>query len=118
MVRRRASAVSNHVARVVPFILRDARFALLRMRFGNRAPTKKSAAPEGRRSLLPPIVSIGLLRLARRALVLEDRAEQFPALAVELHHLQLLVDAVIVRRGVGDDAGQRQIELDVLEAGR
>ena len=55
----------------------------------------KSAAQMGRRSLLS-----GCERLARRAGVLEDRAEQFPALAVELHHLQLLVDAVIVRRGV------------------
>ena len=32
MVRRRASAVSNHVARLVPFILRDAAARLLRMR--------------------------------------------------------------------------------------
>ena len=46
--------------------------------------------------------------LARRAGVLEDRAEHFPALAVELHHLQLLVDAVIVRRGVADDAGMKK----------
>src|SRR5262245_39440184 len=56
--------------------------------------------------------------LAGGALVFEDRAEQFPALAVELHHLQLLVDAIVVRRGVGDDARQVQVELDVLEAGR
>jgi hypothetical protein len=32
MVRRRESAVSNHVARLVPFILRDAAARLLRMR--------------------------------------------------------------------------------------
>src|SRR3954466_12580638 len=80
--------------------------------------SKKIGGAEG-----PPIASSAdrfrqALPLACRALVLEDRAEQFPALAVELHHLQLLVDAVIVRRGVGDDARQRQIELDVLEAGR
>src|SRR5262245_20795683 len=55
--------------------------------------------------------------LAGGALVFEDRAEQFPAFAVELHHLQLLVDAIIVRRGIGEDAGQRQIEHDVFEAG-
>ena len=35
--------------------------------------------------------------LARRAGVLEDRAEQLPALAVELHHLKLLVDAIVGR---------------------
>ena len=71
---------------------------------------KKIGGPEG-----PPIASSadrfdGSSRLARRAGVLEDRAEQFPALAVEPHHLQLLVDAIVVRRGVGDDARQRQIE--------
>jgi hypothetical protein len=34
MVRRRESAVSNHEARLVPFILRDAtKASLLRMRF-------------------------------------------------------------------------------------
>src|SRR3954452_23070202 len=40
-------------------------------------------------------------RLARRTRILEDRAEQFPALAVELHHLQLLVDAIVGRCGGG-----------------
>src|SRR6185437_15431381 len=80
-------------------------------------PTKKSAAPRDRRSLLPPIVVARASGLARCALVLEDRAEQFPALAVELHHLQLLVDAVIIRRGVDGDARQQQIELNVLQAG-
>src|ERR1700694_3165613 len=49
--------------------------------------------------------------------ILDDRAEQFPALAVELHHLQLLVDAIIGRRGAADDAGQGQIEMNVLQAG-
>src|SRR5581483_7519767 len=56
--------------------------------------------------------------LARSTRVLEDRAEQLPALAVELHHLQLLVDAIVLGRGVVDDARQREIELDVLQAGR
>ena len=35
MVRRRESAVSNHVAPLVPFILRDAATRLLRMRSNN-----------------------------------------------------------------------------------
>ena len=33
--------------------------------------------------------------LAGGAGVLDDRPEQFPALAIELHHLQLLVDEVV-----------------------
>src|SRR3954471_17061784 len=37
--------------------------------------------------------------LAGRTCVLEGGPEQFPAFAVELHHLQLLVDAVIVGPG-------------------
>src|SRR6202035_5504918 len=56
--------------------------------------------------------------LTGRARVLEDRAEHLPALAVELHHLQLLVDAVVVRRGVADNSGQREVELDILQVGR
>ena len=53
--------------------------------------------------------------LTGRAGILDDRAEQLPALAVELHHLHLLVDAVIGRRGVGHHAGQRQAAGDVLQ---
>src|SRR5215208_3362282 len=60
----------------------------------------------------------GLLYLTARSAILDDRAEQFPALAVELHHLHLLVDAVVGRRGVGDHAGQRQAAGDVLQIGR
>src|SRR4051794_40700946 len=80
--------------------------------------SKKIGGPGG-----PPIASSAdrsrqALPLACRTLVFEDRAEQLPALAVELHHLQLLVDAIIVRSGVGKDARQRQIELDILQAGR
>ena len=44
-------------------------------------------------------------RLTRRTRILHDRAEQLPAFAVELHHLHLLVDAVVVRPGVDLDAG-------------
>jgi hypothetical protein len=50
--------------------------------------------------------------------VLDDRAEQLPALAVELHHLHLLVDAVIGRRRVGGRAGQSHAAREVLQAGR
>ena len=50
--------------------------------------------------------------------VLDDRAEQLPALAVELHHLHLLVDAVIGRRRMGGYAGQRQAAGEVLQTGR
>src|ERR1700730_4584727 len=50
--------------------------------------------------------------------VLDDRAEQLPALAVELHHLHLLVDAVIGRRRMGGHAGQRQAAGEVLQTGR
>src|ERR1700694_4558899 len=49
--------------------------------------------------------------------ILDDRSKQFPTLAVELHHLQLFVDAIIGRRCAADYTGQGQIELDVLEAG-
>src|SRR5262245_58814788 len=56
--------------------------------------------------------------LARWTRVLENRAEQLPALAVEAHHLLLLVDAVVVRRGVALDARQREVELDILQIGR
>src|ERR1700716_2832041 len=49
--------------------------------------------------------------------ILDDRAEQFPPLAIELHHLQLLVDAVIGRRGAAGDTGQEYIALNVLQAG-
>src|SRR5258708_22616646 len=56
-------------------------------------------------------------RASPRSVVLNDRPEQLPALAVELHHLQLLVDAIVGRRGVADDTGQRQIKLNVLQAG-
>src|SRR4051812_17732449 len=79
---------------------------------------KKIGGPEG-----PPIASfrrsfsMGSPRLARGAGVLEDRAEHFPTLAVELHHLQLLVDTVVGRRGGDRDARQQQVELNVLQAG-
>src|SRR5215208_1572902 len=80
---------------------------------------EKNRRPRGAADrFFPPIVSIGWPRLARRAGVLEDRAEHFPTLTVEPHHLQLLVDAVIGWRGIGEDTRQRQIEHDVLEAGR
>src|ERR1700674_711259 len=49
--------------------------------------------------------------------ILDDRSKQLPALAVELHHLQLLVDAIIGRRGSADDAGQGQVQLNVFEGG-
>ena len=39
------------------------------------------------------------------ARILDDRAEQLPTLAVELHHLHLLVDAIVGRGRVGDHAG-------------
>src|SRR5665811_1525313 len=45
--------------------------------------------------------------------ILDDRSESFPTLAVKFHHLQLLVDAVVGRRGVADDSGQREIKLDL-----
>ena len=52
--------------------------------------------------------------LAPRSGILDDRAEQLPALAVEPHHLHLLVDAVVGWRGIGDHAGQRQAAGGVL----
>src|ERR1700687_1790889 len=64
-------------------------------------------------------VSIGFLALcndrsAAGGGILDDRSKSFPALAVEPHHLQLLVDAIVVRRRVDDDSRQREVELDVL----
>src|SRR5438270_14001760 len=56
-------------------------------------------------------------RLTRRTCILDDRAEQLPALAVELHHLHLLVDAVVVQPGVDLHAGQRQARGIALDAG-
>src|SRR6185312_6921467 len=53
--------------------------------------------------------------LPRSSRVLEDRAEQLPALAVELHHLELLVHPIVGGRGVVEDARQRQVELNVLQ---
>jgi hypothetical protein len=44
-------------------------------------------------------------RLTRQSRILQDRAEHLPALAVEPHHLELLVDAVVGRRGVDFDPG-------------
>src|SRR5579864_6472227 len=55
--------------------------------------------------------------LACRAGIFQNRAEHFPALAVEPHHLQLLVDPVIVRRRVSTHSGQRKIRLEVLDVG-
>ena len=50
-------------------------------------------------------------------LVGDDRPESLPALAVKLHHLQLLVDAIVVRRGCDGDSRQQQIELHIAEMG-
>ena len=47
----------------------------------------------------------------------DDRPEGLPVLAVELHHLQLLVDAVVGRRGRDRNSRQQQIELDIVQAG-
>jgi hypothetical protein len=44
--------------------------------------------------------------------------KQLPAFAVEPHHLQLLVDAIIGRRRMGGYAGQRQAAGEVLQTGR
>src|SRR3982751_348909 len=57
------------------------------------------------------------LAVLAAGIVHENRPKAFPALAVELHHLQLLVDAIVVRRGIADDSRQRKIELDILEIG-
>src|SRR4051812_9488950 len=58
-----------------------------------------------------------LPRLTRRTRVLDDRSEQLPALTVELHHLHLLVDAIVVRPGADLDAGQREARRVALDAG-
>src|SRR5271165_6586147 len=55
--------------------------------------------------------------LPRRAGILEDRAEQLPAFAVEAHHLQLLVDAIVRWRGVDLHPGQSEVADDVLQRG-
>src|SRR5215204_7674910 len=82
-------------------------------------PRRKKAAGAVRNTT-PAVISVqsGVLYLTAWSAILDDRAEQFPALAVELHHLHLLVDAVVGRRGVGDHAGQRQAADEVLQAGR
>src|SRR5262245_43310783 len=74
------------------------------------SPQKQIGGPEG-----PPIAFQVSFGLARRTRIFHDRAEQFPALAVELHHLKLLVDAVVVGTGVDLHAGQAEIEHDVLQ---
>src|SRR5260370_15111669 len=56
--------------------------------------------------------------LTRRSGILDDRAEQLPALAVELHHLHLLVDAIVVRPRRARHAVQRQAGDQVRQAGR
>src|SRR3954453_15633970 len=53
--------------------------------------------------------------LAGRAGVLDDRAEQLPALAVELHHLHLLVYALVGRGRIRDHAGQGEAADEVLQ---
>src|SRR5207237_10817124 len=81
--------------------LRDALLLMdCRVKPGNDG-CKTNRRPRG-----PPIVSYQSLRsLTRSACVLEDRAKQPPALAIELHHLKLLVDAIVGRRGVERTAG-------------
>src|ERR1700692_2275164 len=66
-----------------------------------------TAHPSGR----PPMTDARreAIHSTGRAGILDDGAEQFPAFAVQLHHLQLLVDPIIVRRGVADDPGQREV---------
>jgi hypothetical protein len=70
--------------------------------------SKKDRRPAGRR------LDLGAQQLTRRTRVLQDRAEHLPALAVELHHLKLLVDAVVSRRGVDLDTGQSEVAGHVL----
>ena len=45
-------------------------------------------------------------------------AEQLPGLAVEPHQLHLLDREVVVGAGVDLDAGQHQVGVEVLQAGR
>jgi hypothetical protein len=67
-----------------------------------RRRLQKNRRPTGRR------LDLRAQRLTGRTRILQDRAEQFPAFAVEPHHLQLLADAVIGRRGADLDPGKRE----------
>src|SRR5689334_12848417 len=67
----------------------------------------------------PSATSIACRYVSAAALAgVDDWAEADPALAVEAHHLQLLVEPVVGRCGVDRHAGQRQIGDDTLQAGR
>ncbi len=66
----------------------------------------------------PEIAGRGSSPLVRLELVSQDRPKQNPTLAVELHHLELLIDAPIIRFGGDRHARQRKVRGVILDVCR
>ena len=70
--------------------------------FGGLFHFKQAMSPTGGTSALGPeieVIASSANRSVRRVFVRQDRPKQNPTRSVESHHLELLVDAPIIRCG-------------------